>query len=372
MSLALLLMGVIGFTQIWTRYNQPTPFEELAIRKEAKFNEQACFAKQSHLEKQPVALVQICGTLGAEHYIAAIKYPQISPKLYQLYGNMPEWHEIVYRYGAKVIPIVWEFYENGSIRNQLELNLKESIKQIRNWEFPKWNERRLTKLENGYITIMTIHEHGHRFLDRFRLVDGELERKTLSTIMSELVTFFSSGINALENKYVDGKEIKLKDVGWAALDVGVVALVVTGTVSAMLHKKSAAVTTKAMAAKGVATKGAAAKYAVLKSASLGALKTLGVISAKAAPYAAIVGFGYLAVTHPVDTTILTAGALRWTMEQAGVSTPLAFTASWLMIATLLWLLLWPFTFLAKWSYKSRKLVTVPAKAVINAAKRRNA
>lgn len=362
-GLAVLLVLTVGSVSISTSLRDPPSFEEQVIRLGAEINPR-CTVRLEVLEAQPLPLMGICSEYGTLLYEAATLYPEQAPKLFAMYGAVAEWEDILRRYGGhEVIPIVWSFVTEGSVVQTATASLKKGIAELWSGQLPSLEGAKLTPWQHGLLAILAIHEHGHRFLDGYEVVDGTAKEKPVANLMSHTVRFFTSGINALEKKYTRGDEIALDDVGGAAIDVAILALGGHALVAG-LKKHSAVATAKALKAKGLAAKGVTVKGVIAKQAAYGAGTTLLAVAGKVAPYAALGGFGYLAVTHPIKTTVLTTGALQWTMEQVGLPAQAAFLLSWLLMVTFLWLLAWPVITAGRLGYKGARLAVRPVRAVV--------
>lgn len=330
----------------WVAANtNPASFEERIMVIDAAASEE-CGVSADTLRAAPPNAAAVCAAWGMKAFTYSLDYPAAAPALYGLYGNLSEWHEVLDRYGHPVIPVVWSFYQEGSFEQQLEHDVGTAVSQILAGHMPTFASDKLSPIEQGARAIERIKREGHDLLSRYEAEGEAVATKPLTYTLRFVEELLIGGVKVVEGKLVRGEEVSAGEYGVAALEVAVLA-VGGNALIAGLRKSGAAATTKALAAKGLAVKGAGAKLAVLKSASAGVGSTLLKIGKKVAPYAAVVGTGYLAVRHPT----LVASAGSWVFEQLGVNPALAYVFAWLVVATVLWAIVWFFSWPARKVYR---------------------
>jgi hypothetical protein len=134
--------------------------------------------------------------------------------------------------------------------------------------------------------VRFIQEEGHDFLGQFVVNDqGEIIWVRTERVLENINQFFASGIRNLEIQHRTGDDISAADIGWASVDV----LVFASALKVLRVGRAVAVSSRG-AARGT------------RSAALAArLTTSGrmlMTTARYAKWPAVIGVGYLVVTHP--------------------------------------------------------------------------
>jgi hypothetical protein len=224
---------------------------------------------------------------------ALLKYPVMARQLLLLYGDEPEFQEILRQHGDSVLPPIHYFVSNpvGSIE---WMNRAGKQYQL----FKKWfndNEsgpevvgsaQPLTPTERGWYAVQYIYTEGHDFLGQF-LVNPEDQVEWLASerVLEGLNQFFAGGLRQLEKRHRMNEPISAGDIGWAALDVVVFA----SAVKVLRIGRFAAATT------GNASRGTRSAALAVRFSRGGRLV---LASARYAKWPLIVGAGYLVIAHP--------------------------------------------------------------------------
>lgn len=256
-------------------------FETAAPRAALSYESRAhCPLAQDAIRSEDVGMLSLCTTFGLGAYESARRYPAIAGELFGIYGETPEFLEVLERYGHIVLPIVQYFREQDS----LEFRIRASMREM--WERLQKNEPisriavDLTPNDRGYIAVMEIKRRGHGLLGEFEPVGVEVKRKQVTRIIGTTVDIFTGGITDLEAAIVRGEKPTWKQVAYASLDATIVlggaAAVVkslqvakTAGKGAVFAKTGAAVRTLATASKvGAMAGGAVAAYAIALNPSL--------------------------------------------------------------------------------------------------------
>ena len=82
----------------------------------------------------------------------------------------------------------------------------------------------LTPEVRGWYAVNFLREDGYGFLGQFAVkADGEADWVQTERVLEGLTDLFLGGVRGLETKWRQGEEVQGEDLGWAALDVAVIA-----------------------------------------------------------------------------------------------------------------------------------------------------
>lgn len=230
---------------------------------------------------------------------AYLRYPDMTREIFPVFGPEPEFREILRLYGENILPPIHHFFNNpiGSIElmNDLANKYEAAV------EFFTGNEKagddtagrqnnprkeKLTREERGWYAVRFIQEEGHDFLGQFVVNDqGDIIWVRTERVLENINQFFASGIRNLEIQHRTGDDISAADIGWASVDV----LVFASALKLLRVGRAVAVSSRG-AARGTRSAALAARL----TASGRMLMT----TARYAKWPAVVGVGYLVVTHP--------------------------------------------------------------------------
>ncbi|WP_205909514.1 hypothetical protein [Salinicola lusitanus] len=155
----------------------------------------------------------------------------------------------------------------------------------------------LTPARRGQVAIAILDAKGHDFLQQFVVdPDGEVQWLQSERLVSDLGDLFTSGLRDLESQWRRGDAIGVADIGWAGVDLLVMASAV-----------------KVLRAGRAVRAGAAAEGQGARAAGRGVLAGGGrfVNLSRAAKVAAITGTAYVVVRHPSLVSALGANVSRW-------------------------------------------------------------
>jgi len=355
-------------------------FEELAIRAavadEARTPGAKCPLSQDFTDKADIRLLSICFKYGLDAFEAAQRYPATAAKVFAVYGEEETFQKVLDRYGHQVIPVVAYFVENGSREFQIRQALGDALQKIWEGKKPKWELADITREQIGLIAIYHLEHRGHEMLAEFEIVDGVAKRKLLARFLLGAKDLLLGGVGDLETILVRGERLPTwKEVGFAALDVAIVAggvgavakaarlgggaaEVVEKSAVRLGAESAAARNTIRLAAESTAGKntirlaaaeGAAENNAIRLAAAEGAAEKNTIRLAAEGAYEAIsavgktgvlvapVAFVYVAVTRPQ----LIASAGGWVAEQLGANRLVGIFVVYLMGIFLIFQLLRP-------------------------------
>jgi hypothetical protein len=222
-----------------------------------------------------------------------LKYPVMARQLLKIYGGEPDFQKILRHHGDSVLPPIHYFVSNpvGSIEWMNKAGTQYQL-------FKKWftdhengativdSVQPLTPTERGWYAVQYIRTEGHDFLGQFLVnPEGTVEWLASERVLEGLNQFFAGGLRRLEKRHRMNEPIGAGDIGWAALDVVVLA----SAVKVLRIGRFAAATTQ-NASRGTRSAALAVRF------SRGGRLVLG--SARYAKWPLIAGAGYLVITHP--------------------------------------------------------------------------
>jgi hypothetical protein len=303
-------------------------FEELAIRaavaEEARGPNSKCPVSPEYTDTAEISLLSICLRYGLGAYQAARRYPESAAKVFAVYGEDETFQKVLDHLGHPVIPVVAYFVEHGSRELQLRQAAGEAAHEIWEGKRPKWHLADITREQIGLIAIYQLERRGHEMLAEFEIVDGKAIRKPTRRLLFGLKDLLLGGVDDVETILVRGERLPTwKEVGFAALDVAVIAGGVGAIAKAArfgigaaeaVEKNAVRVAAENAAEESsvrLAAEGAAGNNAIRVVAE-GAYKTIAAVG-RTGVIVAPVAFTYLAITRPQ----LVASAGGWVAEQLG-------------------------------------------------------
>ena len=230
---------------------------------------------------------------------AYLRYPAMTREVFPLYGPEPEFREVLRLYGENILPPIHYFLSKpvGSIELMNDLASKyqaalefftggEETDNSTGGQQNTSRKEKLTPQERGWYAVRFIQEEGHDFLGQFVFNEqGDVIWVRTERVLENINQFFASGIRNLEIQHRTGDDVTASDIGWASVDV----LVFASALKVLRVGRAVAVSSRG-AARGT------------RSAALAArLTTSGrmlMTTARYAKWPAVIGVGYLVVTHP--------------------------------------------------------------------------
>jgi hypothetical protein len=210
---------------------------------------------------------------GLEGTLALKLYPAITPRLYELYGNDPEFVQMLHEFGPnQTFPIMAKCLERGDAFVKAQLSLQDALRHTLNPALPFAQP---DPVACGRQMVHQIVTERNIFLARFSIdANGEAHRLPVTTLTSKLDLFFTNGLRKVERHWVTpGEHVTSGDAVEASLDV----VGLFGAGKALFLVKNGAT------------------FAAFKSGLFGVVKV-------AAPKAIIYGLPpaicYVAITHP--------------------------------------------------------------------------
>jgi hypothetical protein len=230
------------------------------------------------------------------------------------------------RYGHAVIPVIAFFVEHGSREFQIRQAIGDALQQMWEGKKPKWKLADITREQVGLIAIYRLAARGNEMLAEFEIVDGAAKRKPMTRLMLGMKDLLLGGVGDIETVLVRGERLpSWKEVGFAALDVTIVAgglgaaakAARLGVATAETVEKSAV----RLGAEGAAAEKNTMRLAaaegtdennVIRVSAQGAYEAISTVG-KTGVFVAPIAFAYVAITRPQ----LIASAGGWVAEQLG-------------------------------------------------------
>ncbi|MCD1647567.1 hypothetical protein [Marinobacter adhaerens] len=230
---------------------------------------------------------------------AYLRYPAMTREVFPLYGPEPEFREVLRLYGENILPPIHYFLSKpvGSIELMNDLASKyqaalefftggEDTGNSTGGQQNTSRKEKLTPQERGWYAVRFIQEEGHDFLGQFVLNEqGDVIWVRTERVLENINQFFASGIRNLEIQHRTGDDVTASDIGWASVDV----LVFASALKVLRVGRAVAVSSRG-AASGTRSAALAARLA-----SSGRML---MTTARYAKWPAVIGVGYLMVTHP--------------------------------------------------------------------------
>ncbi|WP_303906198.1 hypothetical protein [Thiohalomonas denitrificans] len=319
---------------------KPLPFEErlIAIQMQEAAPEFARFVADEPIEVQALLLDYASDEiLKLKAQSALLRYPELVRRVLPIYGSDQDFQGILREYGESVFLPIAYFLSNeiSSVAvmhytaQKLESLRQTTAKGSEDESAPAVTERQetLTPEIRGRYAVRFIENEGHGFLGQF-VLDRRGNPRWLQSerLLEGAGSFFAGGISSLERKAKIDHDINITDVGWAGVDV----LVMASAVKLLRLGRVGAVAAKPLSS---STRTAAMMSRVARVGQVGA----GL--AKHGKWPAIILAGYVAIKHPgvINDTFASlsriVGLPAWVGQFAGwliILLPVFYLGSWVM------------------------------------------
>jgi hypothetical protein len=167
---------------------------------------------------------------------ALLRYPDMARRILPVYGGKPEFQEVLLAYGEAVLPPITYFMDHDMTSLEMRRVLGEHVEEARllyarltgsstDVASPVTApDTELTAEERGWYAVQFLMDDGYDFIGQFAVAtDGRVDRVQTERITEGLTDLFFGGVRGLETKWRQDVEIEGSDLGWAALDVAIVA-----------------------------------------------------------------------------------------------------------------------------------------------------
>jgi hypothetical protein len=166
--------------------------------------------------------------------LALLRYPDLARRVLPLYGNEPEFQEVLLKYGETALPPIGYFMDHDLTSLEIRRALGERIEEVKRLygrlkgtpvdTAATTPVDRLTPEQRGWYAIQFLRDDGYDFLSQFAVApDGTAVWVQTERATEDLADFFLSGVRGLETKWRQGATVDGSDLGWAALDMAVIA-----------------------------------------------------------------------------------------------------------------------------------------------------
>lgn len=302
-KLSVLLAAALATAAVISLEWQPASFEERAIELELGHAPPhlAAALQGEPLEVKAVVLdYQDDPVLLLKAQTALAKYPHLARAVLPLYGDTPEFKEILAAHGESVLPPIYYFLNNDvtpitvmHYAGQKMKAIRHSAKGVLGGQNRSKNAtpaadttNALTPEQRGWYAVNYIRTEGHDFLGQF-VTDSEGSPKWNQTerMIEGASMLFASGIRDLETKLRTDQTLSVEDVGWAAAD----AFIALGAVKLLRLGRAAAASGQSI---NTSTRTAVLTSRVARGSQVGAR------IARHGKWPAIAVGAYVALRHP--------------------------------------------------------------------------
>jgi hypothetical protein len=231
-----------------------------------------------------------------------MRYPDLARHILPVYGDEPDFQEVLVNYGEAALPPIGYFMDNELFSLKMRRALSKQIEDARRLygrlrgapedatQPTMVSAPKLTAEERGWYAIQFLREDGYDFLGQFVVArNGKADWVQTERVTEGMSGFFLGGVRGLETKWRQGEDIEASDLGWAGLDV----LVIASTVK--LLKALRAVRSVAPASNTARAGNFSWRVRVFGSR---VLARGGRLATKVASYGAVPAAIYLMIAHP--------------------------------------------------------------------------
>lgn len=152
--------------------------------------------------------------------LALISYPEAAATVLGRYGTVPEFKQILRRYGANVVLPIHYFMEHDSLLLRLRHRATGAFDEDGSAAGTSDSDASLTPAQRGWYAVGFIESEGHDFLGQFVMDPaGNVARVQTERFATGTKRFFTSGLTSLEEKWHRGEQTGPVDYAWATVDV---------------------------------------------------------------------------------------------------------------------------------------------------------
>ena len=354
------------------------PFEETLVRLEV---ERALPALEPTLQEESAEINALFlhyasdQALWMSAALAIMRHGDIARSTLLDYGLSPQFQQVLVRFGADAVLPISYFRDHDVTTLRAQHWIGERYQQVSRWwgDEPSDSDElgdadveaamaELTPLRRGQMDIALLDSNGHGLLNQFVVdVEGNVAWLQGERLVSGVGDFFTSGLRDLEHQWRRGEAIGASALGWAGVDL----LVMASTVK-VLRAGRAARTARVGSVEAQAARTGVRQGIVATSGCFATLPRM-------AKVAAVAGTAYVVIRHSSLVSALGAHLSQWLgwptwlgqfLVWLIVLLPVLFIARFVyrwLLTPLLWLLV-PLTLLClkaahhapvKWSHRHR-------------------
>lgn len=305
---AILIAGLLSFAA------SHEPFESKLVRLEV---ERALPALESTLQQESAEINALFLSYASDQALwmsaslAIFRHGDIARSILVDYGVSPQFQDVLVRFGADAVLPISYFRDHDVATLRAQHWVGERYQQVSRW----WSDEpsveaeetnveaaiaELTPYRRGQMGIALLDANGHGLLNQFVLSDqGEVEWLQGERVVAGVGDFFTSGLRDLESQWRRGEAIGVSDLGWAGVDL----LVMASTVKVLRAGRAA----RTARVGSIEAQGARAGVRQGVVASSGRFATL----PRMAKIAAVATTGYVVIRHPSLVSALGANLSQW-------------------------------------------------------------
>lgn len=296
---AILVAGVL------TAAASHEPFDSRLVRLEVQ---RALPALEPTLEQESPEINALFLSYAADQALwmsaslALIRHGDIARSVLIDYGLSPQFQEVLVRFGADAVLPISYFRDHDIATLRAQHWVGERYQQVSRW----WSDAEgdvaaeLTPYRRGQMGIALLDAHGHGLLNQFVMSDkGDVAWLQGERLVAGVGDFFTSGLRDLESQWRRGDDIGAADLGWAGVDL----LVMASTVKVLRAGRAA----RTARVGSIEAQGARAGVRQGIVASGGRFATL----PRIAKVAAVATTAYVVVRHPSLVSALGANLSKW-------------------------------------------------------------
>jgi hypothetical protein len=341
----LIVLAAMALAGLFSLTASHEPFEETLVRLEV---ERALPALEPTLQEESAEINALFlhyasdQALWMSAALAILRHGDIARTTLLDYGLSPQFQQVLVRFGPDAVLPISYFSDHDVTTLRAQHWIGERYQQVSRW----WGDEpsdtdelggadveaamaELTPLRRGQMGIALLDSNGHGLLNQFVVDDdGNVAWLQGERLVSGVGDFFTSGLRDLESQWRRGEAIGASDLGWAGVDL----LVMASTVKVLRAGRVA------RAARVGGVEAQAARTGVRQGivATSGRFATL----PRMAKVAAVAGTAYVVIRHPSLVSALGAHLSHW----LGWPTWLGQFLVWLIV-------LLPVLFIARFVYR---------------------
>lgn len=256
--------------------------------------------------------------------LAILRHGDLAREMLMEYGLLPQFQDVLVRFGADTVLPVSYFRTHDVSTLRARHWIGERYDQLSRW----WRDEveiapsEFTPYRRGLMGIALLDDNGHALLNQFVVVgeQGEVQWLQGERVVAGVGDFFTSGLRDLESQWRRGDDIGAGDLGWAGVDLLVMASAVK-----VLRAGKAARTARPVSVGAPGALAGGGRFAALS---------------RTARIAAVAGTVYVVVRHPSLVTGLGANLAQW------LGWPV-----WLGQFVIWFIVLLPLLFVARFAYR---------------------
>jgi hypothetical protein len=239
---ALLLTGLAAVMAFTLTSGASTPAYEEQMLKVAVHQSFEDMAPQ--IAKEPAEIQALLldyaddAPLRLQARLALLTYPDLAHRILPIYGDEPEFQAVLLQYGEAALPPIAYFMDHEITSLEWRRSLREWMARFERLYAQQGEthnaitpppaatepEPELSAEARGRYAIHFLLNEGYDLLGQFTISPaGRIDWVQTERLLEGLSVFFFGGIRNLETRWRQEAEIEGSDLGWAALDVVVIA-----------------------------------------------------------------------------------------------------------------------------------------------------